>query len=827
MNRASSAKILLECRDSLRECVLYLSRDLRAHRAHAPMRCPSDKVISSLVINMGKSHSHRSTLKRDHKPFKSKHASKGLLKNQYKGKVEKAGLTSNKPTRTMSKLERKNLARQLKEKKIAESKLSRKLFEGSSGAEKVITVITLTNDISGVSIAEQLVNSLKESPEDADVRFASPLVNSVKLARFKCNAKFILPDQTNLVSILDAAKVSDYVIFGLSAQQEVDKEYGEQILRAVVAQGVASVVGVLPNLVSAYPKKNLQQDIRQSLESFFTHFFPTEGKLYALEADSECVNCIRTIAQKLPKSLNWRDARGYVLADKATWVSGAELGLSSADSPEEFGYVVVEGTSRGVGFNCNRLVHITGHGDFQVERIEQLLRRSETELQFSPDDNRDTLDELNQESMDDMDYNYNDLDYEGMGIQMEGKHYFDSGNSAGNRKYRPPKGTSEYQSKWLLDDVLEGASDVEDGEEEDDDDDDEMAVEQENETHTAYTEYEPTEADATEMFVDLSPEDEEEQLRQFRQLEKEDREFPDETELAPSESAKDKFSEFRGIKSLGTCDWAWDEQDSQRPSIYSRLLHITNFRATKNKVHKDAVRDAHVSIGSRIRLFIRAPQYVLASVNVESAPFVVYSLLEHEHKLAVTNFSFKSWEDYEEPVPSGEAIVVQYGFRRQTIVPTFSQGSNNANNVHKFERFAHYGDSCVVSAIAPPLFYNAPAIFFKLTPNGLLLIGQGTFLNCDHTRVLAERVVLTGHPVKIHKKLVTVRYMFFNADDINWFKAVPLFTKSGRTGFIKESLGTHGYFKATFDGRLTAQDVVAMALYRRVWPAVCGSGESG
>ena len=79
---------------------------------------------------------------------------------------------------------------------------------------------------------------------------------------------------------------------------------------------------------------------------------------------------------------------------------------------------------------------------------------------------------------------------------------------------------------------------------------------------------------------------------------------------------------------------------------------------------------------------------------------------------------------------------------------------------------------------------------------------------------------MTGHPVKIHKTVVTVRYMFFNSQDVNFFKAIPLFTKMGRSGFIKESLGTHGYFKARFDGKLNAQDTIAMSMYKRVWPLV-------
>jgi len=54
---------------------------------------------------------------------------------------------------------------------------------------------------------------------------------------------------------------------------------------------------------------------------------------------------------------------------------------------------------------------------------------------------------------------------------------------------------------------------------------------------------------------------------------------------------------------------------------------------------------------------------------------------------------------------------------------------------------------------------------------------MGSFMNPDTTRIVAKRVILTGHPFKVHKKTATIRYMFFNPGVLYIFSGIVPCTK--------------------------------------------------
>ena len=142
-------------------------------------------------------------------------------------------------------------------------------------------------------------------------------------------------------------------------------------------------------------------------------------------------------------------------------------------------------------------------------------------------------------------------------------------------------------------------------------------------------------------------------------------------------------------------------------------------------------------------------------------------------------------------------MILCVGPRRFRTAPIYSQhtrgGGKGSNNVHKFERWLRHGVTCVATVYAPVVFGALPCMLLRETEDvecksklklrlggGVMLnisafdfglyahiaphlVAMGSFMDADTTRIITKRIILTGHPFKVHKKTATVRYMFFNA----------------------------------------------------------------
>ena len=737
----------------------------------------------------------------------------------------------------MSKLARRNQAKQLRTNHKERQEQESQIFHGLDGAPKHIAVVPLSSKIDVATAINALNGSV-----DVEGSQATNGTMRVKVDRFRRNLLY-LPAKFDMLNAIDVCKLADWVIFVLGPEQAYDDET-YHLLLAIENQGITSFAAVVQDFETTVPAPKRSRHLAE-LRMALGRYLPTLDKISNLDSKSDCANLVRTLCTASTKGIRWRDDRSWMLVEDVRW----SVDVSAAGSAS----ATLTGVVRGRGLNPDRLVHVPTWGEFKIESVRQIPLQSrkrtvnemaveEVALEWRATEQQDDLDELAPETLEMTDVT-STAGIDGQkGVLLDDHHYFSDDNShLPPAPKKLPKGTSSYQAAWYRDDVSDSDSELEE------DDDGDMKMETNGLLQPedgffagrvdAATEAGLSEYPESEMHVDAEGEDEAQQLEEFRASRKkeaeEDLEFPDEIELHPRTLARERLAKYRGLKSLRTSEWNTAEDAPFEPSDYSRLLKVADYKKSSNTAKKEALTGG-VPIGTKVEIELADVPISLKGIT----PSSMFSLLRHEHKHSVINLNMTLRPETEAPVRSKEGLIVQIGHRKLAINPVFSASGQTPNDVHKFDRFLHPGHTAIATFTGPLTWGSVPVLVFKRQrpatqvesaradsanarepeTGTLRLIGTATTTPLSHRRVIAKRVILTGHPYKIHKKLVTVRYMFFNREDVTWFAALPLWTKRGRQGFIKEPLGTHGYFKATFDGKINPQDAVGVSLYKRVWP---------
>jgi pre-rRNA-processing protein TSR1 len=177
------------------------------------------------------SFSHKPTTSgaKPNKAFKSRHATKGQQK--VKGKISTTGGHRTSIKNTLSKPDRKNVAKMIQREKRDAILVANRLF---SKVPKIIALVPLCEDTFS---SDFLSKSYPEAyvPEE--------LLTTVKKEGQKHAFQFIA-NKRNLLDILDSVKAADYVCFILSAKEPVD-HFGDLCIRSIQAQGVPTVFGLI------------------------------------------------------------------------------------------------------------------------------------------------------------------------------------------------------------------------------------------------------------------------------------------------------------------------------------------------------------------------------------------------------------------------------------------------------------------------------------------------------------------------------------------------------------------------------------------------------
>lgn len=681
----------------------------------------------------------------------------------------------------------------------------------------------------------------------------------------------------DLLVAMDAAKVADVLVFVLAVHEGSESSVnvaGAKIISAIRAQGVPTTVGVIQGLDRHPPK--LQNDLKKFGTSFFQAEFGESVKITQANVNSQLSRAVLSVT---PKTIHWRDARSYIHANAAAITPHAnndgkgELRVSGYIrgkplSVNQLIHITDVGTFQ--------MSHIT-RGDVQQVPAAQAEEAEKSAAAFGmAQDDEAVLATADPELQEDLRF---EAEYDPFAAEQTwptAEELAEAEQTAKtDNQTTDSKGMSSYQAAWI------GGGDDDEHNDIDDDamqDGDDAEVEGDSEVDQAFCQTaksaDSTNGDDDDDDDDMSMDDEDndalraqryEEMQAKRKQEAENMTFPDEVDVPTDSSARVRFARYRGLKSLRTS--TWDPKESL-PQDYARLFQFEDFamvqrlalergkqaeRAMKAELRRknQASRSRASSMASAMEVegdqssvggvslpeefgsvgYVPSGVYVTLHIKdvplqafqqrLEAGPLIMGALLKHENRLTVLNFSIQRSSMFEDPLKSKDEVVFHCGFRRYAGKPVYSDQSLKSDQ-HLFQRFLPQSGWAVATVYAPVTFQPTSVLMFRGHGHGNLqsdeLVASGTLMNVNPDRVVLKRIILTGTPVKVKKRKAVVRYMFHSPEDVRWFKPVELVSKHGLTGHIKESLGTHGDFKAVFNKPIKQHDTVCLHLYKRVYP---------
>uniref|UniRef100_A0A1A8UP90 Pre-rRNA-processing protein TSR1 homolog n=1 Tax=Nothobranchius furzeri TaxID=105023 RepID=A0A1A8UP90_NOTFU len=802
-----------------------------------------------MAANEEKQQGHRAGVyKQKNKEHKhGKHRTKGEIERENKGRVSVMSLTK-KQSKEQKKMDRRHKASQLRKNKKDMVLMEKRRLGIRDGPPHLVAVVSLHAGADAAAVIKLLCGEgagglVRQEQCVSGVGDSFGLI----LPRFKQRFTLLTQSTADMHSLLDVAKVADSLVFVLDPAEGWDS-YGDYCLSCLFAQGLPSHALVCQGVCDIPVKKRVES--RKTLSKITEVRFP-DARLFPLDTDQDATLLLRHLGCQKQRKLGFRTRRPHLLAQQVTFTPNCPA-EGARSGPTGLGTLRVSGYVRGRALRVDRLVHISGHGDFQLSQIDapsdplpliftttrpvKPSKGGDFEMQDGGENEAPVrvlmkADPSCQES----------LQTEAEVDPMDGEQTWPTESELmeaeearkSKRVMKVPKGTSDYQATWIVDEDEEENDDLDEESSDDDDDlldeamdgDEEENNSQEPASCCASEEEEEEEEEEEVCSTERAGADqrydehmdeaaEEEGLKRYREARSHEM-FPDEVDTPIDSPARIRFQRYRGLKSFRSSPW---DPMENLPLDYSRIFQFQSFERTRRRVLAEAAAEEEgAMVGWYVTLHIvDVPSSVMESVQ-SGKPLVLVSLLPHEQKMSVMHVLVHRHPSNTEPIKSKEELVFHCGYRRFRASPIFSQ--HTSADKHKMERFLRPDAPTVVSVYAPITFPPAGVLLFKQRDDGVQdLVATGSLLSCDPRRVVLKRIVLSGHPFKINRRSAVVRYMFFNREDIMWFKPVELRTKWGRRGHIKEALGTHGHMKCVFDNQLRSQDTVLMNLYKRAYP---------
>ena len=644
-----------------------------------------------------------------------------------------------------------------------------------------------------------------------------------KLYKGKERITFI-KTKRNVYSILDACKIADIIIFVSSCKKcQADKwqldpdkysfcidDFGYEIISIIRAQGLTDHICCIQDLNYIVPKRRTEiiklysryftSEVKPSkVFDFFNNPKEAEDATMDLHDENQIKAIIRLNCALAPytTNLDLKKHRSFMMIEN--------IKRNEKNEAEIFGYI------RGNTLNLGKYIHITGFGDYKIKDVEvaedPLPVKSKYENNNKNSEKNDMEVEKNEKKNDNKKVEKNDIINNDI---IESKNNLEKANNENLPEKVEDIGETKKEEKneknnMEEDDIIDFNIDLKD------DDDD-----------ISYKSDENLEKEDEEEMKKISNKHKQKTSIQYRT--KEEMEFQDEVDTPIDIPAKERFKKYRGLESMKTGSW---DPLTNLPKEYRTIFSFENIKNTYRLAVKRAHNEGLKLNGNYVKIIINNFEFENLKYINEDIPMVLSTLLDHERKLCVMHYKFTANYEQDNTIVENmnkNVFECHCGFRRYLIKPIFSNDIFTGGDKLKIQKYLEKDKFYVMTTYAQLTYPNNPIILFthktinEKIEEKLSFCGTGLTLESNAKKIILKKIVLTGYPVKIKKKKAIVRYMFFNPNDINYFKPIQLTTKKGLRGNITESVGTHGYMKCIFSDYIKSNDTVCLNLYKRVFP---------
>jgi pre-rRNA-processing protein TSR1 len=640
----------------------------------------------------------------------------------------------------------------------------------------------------------------------------------------------IICAERNILNCLDLCKVSDLVIFVSSCKTKINYNQinldanlaidvmdakGYEIISAINSQGL------IPHICITQDLESIEEKHKNTVKKLFQRYFESELKplkIIDIKAKNNNIDSfelntekkkdtneeeyfgtddyktlIRTIshAKTYTETLNIRKHRSYMLVDNYY----PEPNKKDKNKTN----LVVEGYIKGNTLVNFDYVHLTGYGDFiALEVNDEIDDPCPITYQKKQNKHKQSMDTtMGKHDMTiNIENNVNKDDLLNNNPDITGKPGIIDDDFKRNKLLREEKKKVNNMIDAEIDELIDFNLDPKEEDISFHDEDEEQLIKEQEAIHYGLSK----KHEAKTSLYYRTPDD---------------MEVADEIDTPINIPCRELFSKYRGLNSMAT--------GSLNPSInlpkeYSNIYSFENIRHTFKECVKSCHEKGQRCSGKYVRITLKNfNDFHLLDKN---KPLILSTLLNHERKLCVMHLKIKLNENYEgEEIYSKQLIEAQIGFRRNLCRPIYSQQVGETDKLKKERKLAK-GKITIATIYAQLTYPETPVMIFRphMDNDEMNQIAIGKTIISDCNKILIKRSVLTGYPLKIHKKRSVVRYMFFNPEDVNFFKPIPLFTKHGLRGNIIESLGTHGHMKCAFNDNPKPNDTICLPLYKRIFP---------